>query len=130
MARKYSRTELPPYEDLAPAYKVEIGNSGKVNLKEADNRRKQLVEYYKSEPKVAMYLSPMYAAHVGRVMTVTINGISIYFKVDGSTQLVPKTFADEITARRLAIDSTEIRKASMANISGNHESAPGELKLF
>jgi hypothetical protein len=96
----------------------------------AENRKKELHKIYKEEEKVPMYLSPMYKAYVGNVMRVMINGISIFFKVDGSTQLVPKTFADEIVARRLAIDAILTKQSRMANISANNESNPGELNLF
>jgi hypothetical protein len=119
-----------PYEDLAPGFSVAPDGNARVNLQEADKRRAKLVEYYKSEEKVPMYLSPMYAPHVGRTMRVMINGISIYFRVDGSTQLVPKTFADEITARRLAIDAMLTKQHRMANVPGNVENAPGELRLL
>ena len=75
------------------------------SIAEADRRRSKLTEYYRGEELVPMYLSPMYRPYVGNVMRVMINGISIFFKVDGSTQMVPETFADEITARRLALDA-------------------------
>lgn len=99
-------------------------------LANAENRRKKLIGVYKEETKVPMYLSPMYRPYFGNVMTVMINGISIYFKVDGSTQMVPKTFADEITSRRMAVDAILTKQNRMSNVANNVESAPGELKLF
>lgn len=99
-------------------------------LMDAENRRKILMKKYKEEEKVPMYLSPMYRPYFGNVMTVSINGVSIYFKVDGSTQMIPKTFADEITARRMKVDAILTRQHRMANIPANAESAPGELNLF
>jgi hypothetical protein len=63
-------------------------------------------------------------------MTVSINGISIFFKVDGSTQKVPKTFADEIASRRLAVDAILNKQHRMADIPNNNEKSPGELALF
>ena len=105
------------------------GNA-KTSIAEADRRRAKLTEHYKGEETVSMYLSPMYRPYVGNVMRVMINGISIFFKVDGSTQTVPKTFADEITARRLAIDAIIMKQKKMDNVSGNLENAPGDLKLL
>jgi len=99
-------------------------------LTRAEARRKELLKIYKSERRVPMYLSPMYRAYFGNVMRVMINGISIYFKVDGSTQEVPQTFADEITARRMSIDAILTKQNRMANIAANKESSPGELTLF
>jgi len=96
----------------------------------AQNRRKELLKIYREEPLVPMYLSPMYRPYLGNVMTVYINGIHVSFSVDGSTQMVPQTFADDIVSKRLAIDATITKQNRMANIKSNFESAPGELKLF
>ena len=96
----------------------------------AEQRKKQLHKEYKEEKKVDMYLSPMYKPYFGNVMRVMINGISIFFKVDGSTQKVPETFAAEIVARRRAIDTMLTRQDKMANIKNNYERSPGELSLF
>jgi hypothetical protein len=96
----------------------------------AEARRKQLLKTYREEPKVPMYLSPMYRPYFGNVMTVSMNGISIFFKVDGSIQQVPQTFADEITARRMAIDAILNKQHRMADIANNVEKTPGELALF
>lgn len=95
----------------------------------AESKRKALLKRYREEEKVPMYLSPMYRAYFGNVMNVSINGISIFFKVDGSTQMVPRTFADEITARRMAVDAILTKQHKMANIPNNVEKSPGELRL-
>lgn len=99
-------------------------------LFKAEALRKSLLKEYKEEELVPMYLSPMYKPYFGNVMQVSINGISIFFKIDGSTQTVPKTFADEITARRMAVDAIENKKRKMADIPSNVEGSPGELSLF
>lgn len=96
----------------------------------AQQRRKELHKKYKEEEKVPMYLSPMYRSYFGNVMRVMINGISIFFKIDGSTQQVPKTFAAEIVNRRRAVDTMLSRQNKMSNIASNHERSPGELSLF
>lgn len=107
-----------------------VTKDASMQLVKAEARRKALLKEYTAEDKVPMYLSPMYASHFGRVMQVMINGISIFFKVDGSTQMIPKTFADEITARRMAIDSILTKQSKMSDISSNAETSPGELALF
>jgi hypothetical protein len=96
----------------------------------AEARRKTLLKEYREEEKVPIYLSPMYRPYFGNVMTVSMNGISIFFKVDGSVQNVPKTFADEIAARRIAIDAIITKQSRMADIPNNAEKSPGELALF
>lgn len=99
-------------------------------LVKAESLRKSLLKEYKAEELVPMYLSPMYQPYFGKVMQVSINGISIFFKVDGTTQQVPQTFADEISARRIAVDEIENKKRKMADIPSNVEGSPGELTLF
>ena len=93
-------------------------------------RKKELTKEYQAEPRVPMYLSPMYKPYFGNVMRVSINGISIWFKVDGSTQLIPKTFADEIASRRMYVDAIVNKQRRMADIPNNAEKGVGELKLF
>lgn len=94
-------------------------------------RRKELIKYYKSEKKVVTYISPMYRPHFGNVMTVTINGISIRFPVDGSKQEIPATFADEIERRRRRIDDMEKKQKRMASIKENEDKGSiGSLSLF
>lgn len=107
-----------------------VNLNASIALQKAEARRRTLLKTYKEEDLVPMYLSPMYRPYVGNVMRVMINGISIYFKVDGSTQMIPKTFADEITARRMAIDDILTKQNRMSEVSSNAEGSPGELELF
>ncbi len=96
----------------------------------AEAKRKNLINIYKNENKVSTYLSPMYKAHFGNIMTVTICGISIRFRVDGSKQEVPATFADEIERRRMSVDNIINKQKRMADITKNIESSPGGITLF
>lgn len=109
---------------------VDIIKKANREFAEAQNRKKELLKTYKEEPKVAVYLSPMYRAYFGNVMRVSVNGISIYFAVDGSTQIVPQTFADVITERRIAIDSILNKQNMLADVHSNVETSPGEINLF
>lgn len=98
---------------------------------QAPARRKELIKYYKSEKQVVTYISPMYRPYFGNVMTVTINGISIRFPVDGSKQEIPATFADEIERRRQNIDNILKKQKRMAAVKENEDKGSiGELSLF
>lgn len=100
-------------------------------IAKASQRRKELIKYYKGEKKVTTYLSPMYRPYFGNVMTVTINGVSIRFPVDGSKQEIPVTFADEIERRRRNIDNIEKKQKRMAAIKENEDKGSiGALPLF
>lgn len=113
-----------------PLLSEDVLQEAKKSLMLAQNRKKKLIAQYKAEPKVEMYLSPQYRPFFGNVMTVSINGISIFFPVDGKTYKIPQTFADEITARRLNVDKIITRTGKMANVSANAEKSPGEIALF
>lgn len=108
----------------------QVADEARVALRQAQEYKKTLRNIYFSEEKVPMYLSPMYRPYFGNNMRVMINGISIYFPVDGSTHSVPKSFADELTRRRKCIDMALAKQHRMADIRGNYERAPGELNLF
>lgn len=99
-------------------------------LRENEIRKKALHKKYAAEKKVSVTLAPSYANHFGRVMFVTINGISVAVPVNGMNYDVPETFAIEVNRRRLAIDEIERKQKAMANISDNLESSPGQLPLL
>lgn len=100
-------------------------------IAQASARRKELIRYYKNEPKVITYVSPMYRPYFGNIMTVTINGISIRFPIDGSKQSIPATFADEIERRRRNVDSIEKKQKRMADVRENEDKGSiGSLSLF
>lgn len=97
----------------------------------ASSRRKELIKHYKGEEQVVTYISPMYRPYFGNVMTVTINGISIRFPIDGSKQEIPATFADEIERRRQNIDNIIKKQKRMAAVKENEDKGSiGELSLF
>lgn len=100
-----------------------------VQIAKAVRNQENLANKYRSEEKVAVQVSPLYRPYFGNVMKVCINGISIYMPIDNTVHQVPKTFADEIYSRVMAIDSIMKKQDKMANITGNLESTPGELPL-
>ena len=113
-----------------PKATQEVMEAARKELQAAQGFKEQLRKEYSAEERVPIYLSPMYAAYFGKVMRVMINGVSIYVKIDGSTQLVPQTFADEITRRRMAVDASLTKQGRMSDVANNAETAPGELALF
>lgn len=116
-------------EVSAPASTTTTKESAGVQMVKAEEKRKQLVKEYTAEPRVPVVLAPQYAAYFGNIMRVTINGISIAVRVDGSTQKVPQTFADEIHRRRRKVDAILMKMKRMSNIQKNAEVTPGELTI-
>lgn len=113
-----------------PAVRRSPENTAATSFMQAEGRRKSLLKKYKEEEKVSIYLSPLYQPYFGKVMRVMINGISVYIKVDGSPHMIPRSFADEVHARRMRIDESLARQRRLSNVSANGEGAPGELELF
>lgn len=100
-------------------------------IAQASARKKELIRYYKSEKQVVTYVSPMYRPYFGNRMSVTINGITIIFPIDGSKHSIPATFADEIERRRREIDKIERKQKRMAAIKENEDKGSiGSLNLF
>jgi hypothetical protein len=102
----------------------------RVDMHAADKARKEMLNHYTAEPKVSRSLSPLYQPYFGRVMQVSVNGITIAFPVDGSSHDIPETFADAIDARRMAIDAMLTKSHRMSQIATNVEHYPGELQMF
>lgn len=135
-ANKINNAEATPIVDVEAAAKsldradLAIIQANR-EIQRAASRRKELIRHYKSEKQVVTYISPMYRPYFGNVMTVTINGISIRFPVDGSKQEIPATFADEIERRRQNIDDIIKKQKRMAAVKENEDKGSiGELSLF
>lgn len=136
MAARNANTEATPIVDVEQA-KLNL-KAAEIGMIEANReiataaaRKKELIRNYKKEKQVVTYVSPMYRPYFGNVMTVTINGISIRFPIDGSKQEVPATFADEIERRRRHVDNIEKKQKRMAAVKDNEDKGSiGSLSLF
>lgn len=94
---------------------------------EIEKKQKHLLEVYKTQEKHPVRIAPSYAKYFGKLMRVSINGISVTIPCDGNTYQLPLTFATEVERRMRAMDSYENKTARMANIKNNFESSPGQL---
>lgn len=99
-------------------------------MSKVESQKRQLANQYKTEDKVPVMVSPLYQPYFGKVMDVNINGISIFLPIDGTTHLIPRTFADEVFERIFKVDDIIKKQRRMADIKENLESSPGELQLF
>ena len=135
-ANKTNKTEATPIVNIEEAQRsLDRADIAMIQanreITRAASRRKELIRHYKGERQVVTYISPMYRPYFGNVMTVTINGISIRFPVDGSKQEIPATFADEIERRRQNIDDIIKKQKRMAAVKENEDKGSiGELSLF
>ena len=115
-------------ETRATAEKLERNIEAQTRL--LDLAQKNLVNVYKNEKKVPVRVAPSYAKYFGRVMRVSINGISVAIKCDGNTVTLPESFAAEVLRRMSEMDKIELRQSKMANVTRNFESSPGQLNFF
>lgn len=107
-----------------------IERSVEAKTRVLDIAQKKLVNVYKNEPKVPVRVAPSYAKYFGRVMRVSINGISVAVRCDGNTTMLPESFAAEVMRRMNEMDKIELRSNKMADVTRNLESSPGQLNFF
>ena len=96
----------------------------------AEERRRKLLETYKAEKKVPTYLDPSFAAWLGNITQVQVNGISLAVPINGDRVELPETFADVLESKRRAINDITNKMKNMSNASSNVETSPGELQFF
>lgn len=94
---------------------------------ELEKKQRNVLEIYKAEPKINVRVAPSYAKYFGKLMRVSINGISVTVPCDGQSVALPETFATEVERRMRAMDKYENKQQRMANIQNNFESSPGQL---
>lgn len=107
-----------------------LDRSVEVESRKLDLAQKNLINVYKNENKVPVRVAPSYAKYFGRVMRVSINGISVAVKCDGRTVELPESYAAEVLRRMSEMDKYELRQSKMANVERNFESSPGQLNFF
>lgn len=109
---------------------VSFENKLESETRKLDLAQKNLVNIYKQEDKIPVRVAPSYAKYFGRVMRVSINGISVAVRCDGNTVSLPASFAAEVMRRMSEMDKYELRLSKMSNVQRNYESSPGQLNFF
>lgn len=95
-----------------------------------DMRRKSLGSEYAKEEKKTVMIAPMYEAHFGKRMHVSVNGISVSVPCDGKPYMIPETFAAVVQSRLRAINEQQAKQKRFSDIGRNNETTPGELALY
>lgn len=108
----------------------EIIKESDVNVAVAEANRRKLGSRFKKEKKVSVTIPPLYKPYFGKVMTVSINGVSVAVPVDGKPYSVPKSFAEEIKIRMFRQNELIDKAAKLSDVQNNFETSPGELQLF
>lgn len=98
-------------------------------LRTASERRLRLAEKYRTEKKVPVSIAPSYAARLGRVANIIVNGCSVCVPCDGRTYEIPKTFAASLKRKLRNVDILEARGKALSNIANNVESFAGQLRF-
>lgn len=95
-----------------------------------DRKQKSLINVYKNEKKINIAVAPSYAKYFGRVMRVSLNGISVAVRCDGKDTALPESFAAEVRRRMMEMDKYELRLRNMSRVQSNFETSPGQLSFF
>lgn len=107
-----------------------IEKSIETKSRELDMAQKQLINVYRNEKKIPVRIAPGYAKYFGRVMRISINGISVAIQCNGKSIELPESFAAEAFRRMNEMDRYDMRQSKMANIASNRETNPGQLNFF
>ena len=99
-------------------------------VQNAELRRRSLIKTYKDEKLIPVSVPPLYKPYFGESMVVTINGITIAIPCNGRTYNIAESFACEVLTRINKTNEIIEKGKSMANVIGNFEKSPGELKFF
>lgn len=127
MAAKKKNNEVVPEEVVSEAA---ITKESDRAVAASERERKALARAFRAQDKVPVQISPLYRPYFGRVMTVTINGISVAVPCDGKTYEVPASFAEEVQVRIYKQDRLIQKKNRLGDVQNNFEASPGELNLF
>ena len=117
-------------QKLIKEVRITPEKSIEAKTRELDLAQKNLVNVYKNEKKVSVRVAPSYAKYFGRVMRVSINGISVAVRCDGRDVLLPESFAAEVMRRMSEMDKYDLRLNKMATVERNFETSPGQLNFF
>ena len=111
------------------AKKNELNSAVELSVQAREKDRKGLIKKFMEEPKVQVSVSPLYQPYFGRVMMVSIQGISVHVPANGKTYAIPKSFAGDLLHSIALIDSKIKREQRMSDVSRNFEGHAGELRF-
>lgn len=126
---EFSKTPSKPQRLIKEA-KVKSEKTIEEETRDLDLAQKNLINVYKKENKIPVRVAPSYAKYFGRVMRVSINGISVAVRCDGNNVQLPESFAAEVMRRMSEVDKWESRLNKMSNVEKNYETSPGQLNFF
>lgn len=106
-----------------------IAKSNK-SVAQAQQLTQENAKALRAERQVPVTMAPMYQPYFGDVMTVTLNGLSIYVPVNGRTYNIPKSYAMIVQERRRRVDAHVMRTQRLSDVQSNFERTAGELTLI
>ena len=98
-----------------------------VNTLEA--KRKSLAKQYTEEKRITVQGAPMYQAHFGKAMPISLNGVYISVPLDGNRYEIPESFAMIFNERIRTVNEQLEAQKRMSNVTNNIERYAGELDL-
>lgn len=116
--------ELVANQNLATAKRT-----ADADLRAALADKKRLGAIYMAEEKIPVSIPPFYAAYMGKVHTLTINGISVCIPADGKTYKIPKSFACALKRKLANVDAIVAKGKKLGDVHSNSETFAGELRF-
>lgn len=100
------------------------------NVNSLEAKRKNLAKEYREEKRYTVQGAPMYQAHFGNSMPISLNGVYISVPLDGNRYEIPESFAMVFNERIRTVNEQLEAQKRMSNATANVERFPGELDLI
>lgn len=94
-----------------------------------DQKRRALAQIYMKEKKFPITISPFYAPYLGSVVMISLQGIPMYIPADGTTYLVPESYAAEAIQAMAQVDARQRKQSRLSNVRQNLETSIGAIKF-
>lgn len=112
---------------MADKESIKKGTVMSDNVSVLDNKRRKLVDKYKTQNKVPVIISPMYRPYLGKNAMVSVNGIAVYVPCDGRAYTIPRSHAGVLLEKIQKIDENNMKLNKMSDVSANKEATVGSL---
>lgn len=87
----------------------------------AHKAQRVMAQYYGTEKRVEVRISPLYKPYFGNVMAIQLNGIPIYIPCDNSAYEIPESYAMEWASRMRKVDDQINREKRLGDVKKNYD---------
>ena len=95
----------------------QIRDEERESLIALEKKHRDNAEFYRTQNKATVTISPMYAPYFGKTMVVTVNLVTVVVPCNGDPTTIPVMHATEVHRRMKAIDDRIVREQNMRSKS-------------